>query len=490
MQFVAFATSSTGSLADHSGREVVLTSIKKMLYFNLTPTKQINFQKAEDRDGSIYLSWEKYPFPNLHSMKLARVSYFPNPSTPTVLEMMEMGSKFTSFQDNGFIAPKVVYYLIAENNLGSVVVGNSIEFNGTGSKLTGFKTVGVNQLQITWQRVHFYNNSLGYKILGQLFPSAKDTVAIFQNIPFGNTTVIGITTKARRAFDVTSQSTVYLGKKIPTSLAIIPDPANNRFYYIRPGYLVREQSGVRDSLAISINTFGPHYLSPLTQSLYLPTGNMITEISTTTLTIKNTYPIHTQNIISFVPYGNNFITSVPFGSSFTIIRVVDKSSGSLLQTYGGPSGSQYIDSFISSNDPNYIIGQGSRVAVYKLDPSTGTIESSMDLPTGGSAVFSKDGNFLYTYDFTSYKRFKYTYPALGLMADATIDFTPYLQATVDRHFGVIGRVNGSYYEIRDFEDLTLLRKVLLNGSGIYAFRGGRLFAYVDSNLSYSLDLGF
>ena len=468
-EFAVFSTSSTGSMADRAQRELLLFSMSRTLYYDHTPVSTVNFTKAEEKDGSIFLSWPEYPHSNLRSLKLKRsiINYGLNNNNPTI-DFITLPNNSTSYQDQSFIAGEIEYQIIAENNLGDLSNGSIARFVSTPSAIVEFKTIGVNQLELKWNKARFYGNSVGYRITregyGTLFTTANplDTTTILNNIPFGTAVKLNFQTLSTSPpLNAITTKSVWIGRRIPTPRQIFYDQPSNNFYYLNLPYLVKEDNtGKRDSTQFDFNENGLSLISIDGSSIYVPSDRTINQISKNDLTLLNNYTIPDE-FFSTVPFKTNFITAIPLFSSYSLIRVYDQATGVIVQQYGFSS-SKLISRLYLTKNPEYLIGEGSEVCLFKLN-SDGTILSEKCV-NGDFAIMSKDGNFIYVFNQNTFTRSKYTFPDFELVpgSDKTLQF--YYNTPFDKTMGIVVNATFNKLDLIDIETLNLTKSIPIDGT--------------------------
>jgi hypothetical protein len=467
-EFAVYSTSSTGSMADRAQRELLLFSMNRTLYYDYTPPSAVNFTKVEEKEGSIFLSWSEYPHPNLRSLKLRRTSINYGSNTPTT-DIITLPSTSTSHHDQAFLSGEVEYQIITENNLGNKSSGSVARFVSSPSTIVEFKTIGANQLEIKWNKTRFYNNSVGYRITREgyattLFTTTNpsDTTAILNNIPFGTAVKLNLQTLSTSPpLNATTTKSVWIGRRIPKPLQIFYDQPSDSFYYLNLPYLVKEDNtSKRDSAKFDFNENGLSQISTNGLDIFIPSDRTVNEISTADLTRVNTYTIPDE-FYSTVPFKTNFITAIPLFSSYSLIRVYDQATGVIVQQYGFSS-SKLISRLYLTKNPEYLIGEGSEVCLFRLN-SNGTILSEKCV-SGDFSIMSRDGNFIYVFNQNTFTRSKYTFPNFELVpgSEKTLYFqynTPF-----DRTLGFVASATSDKLDLIDIETLTLTKSIPIDGT--------------------------
>ncbi|HEX6891052.1 MAG TPA: hypothetical protein VF141_10165 [Chryseolinea sp.] len=496
-EFVVLTTSRTGSLADRNQRELVLFSEKRVLYFDYTPVKPINFTKVEKKDGSLFLHWDKYPERNLAGFLLQK-TLPKNGQLKT--EYIELDKNATSYHDDAYVGTEVEYVLKTTNGRSIEASGEPLNMNLPPSKILTFDAVGPNQVKLKWKRPHYYNNAIGYQLTQNLSwgnpfysnSSSSDTTYVLNNLPLGDELKLFLTTKSNIPSNNTiEETTVWLGKKRPAFNTVEYNKNDGSFLFLTSSHLIREKNGVRDSAYFNLIDRGPSYISPDGQSIYVSTVTGITKVSTASLTPQQSYGV-VESYSSFLPHGNNIITvhNLPFDPP--VIKVYDKSSGATLQTFpltdipGGTTSNKSATRLSGTPLNNYVLTDGAGdIGLLKL-ASDGTVESAK-FATGRAAVMSADGNHVYV--FGNY-RTTYTFPAFekvdGSEIPCEIHPSGYIYDTGKRLIAMPN--NWDRIIIADMETLTPLINITTR-LGSYSLKNGVLFVSFLEGNSYAYDAG-
>lgn len=497
-EFVVVSTSQTGSLADRNQKELIVFSVKKTLYFDYTPTKALDFKSADDSKGTILLSWDKYPYKNLRSIKLKKTIRLNGSNTPFV-EIWDLEKTATSYQDKAFVGAEIEYQLITENNINQQATGASARFSYQPSAIKEFKTIDYNKLQIKWNKTKLYNNAVGYQIryLDKVISSINinDSIAILNDFPFGNSVDVVLQTVSKNSYlSSTTRKNLWLGKKSITAKRIIDYPGKKMFFYLDSPFLIKADENRRDSIYLDFDNDRPAYMSPKGESLYLSSSSDIIEVATSDLKIKSTFSNNLpEYYYSFLPFGNKYFVLCDFFCCTKVARVYDRASNEITQTFymtdtpDSPGGAydKYITKFIETSSKGLLLGEGQDFGVFTVGDD-GTIKTA-NFVDGNKGFLSRDEKYVYVY--SNYDRKKYTFPSLELVSGSSIS-TPFIEnLQFSRSNYLYGQKVGSSYEIRDLETNTLKRKIILTPSAENQFIGGFLFA-TQADVTFSLDLNF
>jgi len=467
-EFLVFSTSSTGSMADISQRELLIYSMSRILYYDYTPPLPVNFTKVEEKEGSIFLTWDKYPLPNLRSLKLSRTT-INDASSMAVTETFYLSKNATSFQDQSFIGGEVEYQIISENSLGNKSNGLKVRLLADGPKIVEFKEMNMGQLEVKWKKSRFYSNSIGYRLTKEgstatLFTTANpfDTTAVLSNIQFGNAVKLKLETFSKLSpLNVTTTNSVFRGKRILTPRLINYDKSSDTYYYLNSGYVIRDKSGVRDSSLINLNSDNIHSssLSSDGSKLCYVSGTTTYIVSTVNLSLVGTYVLPGE-FYSAVPFSSYLITATPHFSSSSFINLYDPASGTTLQQ-SGFSSSTLITSLYPTSNQDYLLGEGSNFCVFKLN-NDGSVQSS-ECVNGHLGIVSRDNNFVTVLDQNIVRR-KYTFPNLEFVpgSEETLQF--YSNTPFDRTMGLMAKPSFNKLDLIDIETLTLVKSIPTAGT--------------------------
>jgi hypothetical protein len=466
-EFIVFTTTRTGSMADRSQRELMIFSEKRILHYDQTPVKSVNFTKVEERDGSLFLHWNTYPEENLFSLSLQK-TLFKNGDLKN--EYIELDKNATSYQDNDYIGTEVEYVLIT-NTPYSYATGEPVRMNKAPSKIISFEPTGPNQVKLKWTRPTFYSNSVGYSINqndpfgSPLFSNSNesDTTFTLSNLIFGDELDIFLTAKSRKVSNNTiTKAKVWAGVKKPSFKTVAYD-RHDGYLFLSPSHLIKDKDGVRDSIQLDFDETKPICISSDGNSIFVPGASGISEISTSDLASVHSYPV-TGSFISLLPVANTIITIHHPSGSYPLIKVYDKTSGILVQTFNltdtpGGQSDKYLTHLTSTHDPNFILGgnDGSgHIAVFKL-ASNGTIESAKFVP-GGSAIMTPDGSHVYVFD--GQRRSTYTFPQLIYVDGSDVPAPGYAADFIyDTDKRLIGIYQWDRITIIDMDTLTPLKTI-------------------------------
>jgi len=498
-EFVVVSTSRTGSLADRSQRELILFSQTRVLYFDYTPVKSVNFTKVEEKDGSLTLHWDKYPHRNLIGFWLQKTL----PKNGEVKnEYIELDKNATSYHDDAYIGTEVEYVLKTINSRFMEAWGEKLNMNLQPSKILSFDAAGSNQVKLKWKRPHFYNNATGYQITQNLSwgtpiysnANQSDTTYILNDVPFGSELKLFLTAKSNKLSNNTiTESTVWLGKKRPMFKTVEYNKNDGSLFFLTSTHLIREKNGVRDSVHCDFIEGGSTYMSPDGQSIYISTIPGITKVSTATLAQQESYGV-VESYSSFLPHGSHIITvhNLPFDPP--VIKVYDKISGNTLQTFpltdipGSTTSNKSVSRISETPLNNYILADGlGHVALIRL-ANDGSVESAKYV-TGRAAVMSAAGNHIYVFD--DY-RTTYTFPEFEKVegSDIPCELHPsgYIYDTGKRLIAMHN--NWDTIILADMETLEPLTTIrIASQSGSYALKNGVLFVSFSEGNSYAYDPG-
>ncbi len=498
-ELVVLSTSRTGSLADRSQRELVLFSEKRVLYYDYSPVKSVNFTKVEEKDGSLFLHWDKYPQSNLIGFWLQK-TLPKNGELKT--EYIELDKNATSYHDDAYIGTEVEYVLKTTNSQFIEAWGEKVNMNLPPSKILSFDPAGPNQVKLKWKRPHFYNNATGYQLAQNLSwgnpfysnSNRSDTTYILNNLPFGDELKLFLTAKSNKTSNNTiEETTVWLGKKSSAFKAVEYNKNDGSFFFTTSSHLVREKNGVRDSVSFDLIDGGPTYVSPDGLSIYVSTNQGIAKVSTATLATLQSSGI-VESYSSFLPHGNNIITIHNLPSEPPVIKVYDKTSGATLQTFpltdipGGTTSNKSATRLSSTPLSNYVLTDGAGdIGLLKL-ASDGTVESAK-FATGRAAIMSADGTHIYVFDTW---RTTYTFPEFekveGSETVLEINSSGYIYDTGKRLIAMNN--NWDRIIIADMETLMPLKTInITTRPGSYALKNGILFVSFLEGNSFAYDLG-
>jgi hypothetical protein len=497
-EFVVLSTSRTGSLADRSQRELVLFSEKRVLYFDYTPVRSVNFTKVEEKDGSLFLHWDKYPERNLVGFWLQKTMP-KNGQLKT--EYIELDKNATSYHEDAYVGSEVEYVLKTTNSLSIEAWGEPINMNLPPSKILSFDAAGPNQVKLKWKRPHFYNNATGYQLTKNVSwinpfysnSNISDTTYTLNDLPFGEDLNLFLTTKSHKVSNNTiEQTAVWLGEKKPAFNSVSYNSFDQSFCFVRETYLIKEKDGVRDSVNLDLNDAIPPVISSSGQSIYVASNGSITEVSTGSLEPINTYQI-AESFTSFIPHASSIITIQHTPPDYPVIKVYDKTSGSIIQTFpltdvpGGPS-NKFMTRLSSTPLSNYLLGDGGgNVGVFKV-ATDGTIESAK-FASGQAIVVGNSGNDVYVFD--NY-RSTYTFPQFDKLDGSETPLPSYPSNLIyDIHKKLIGVYISDRVTIYDMVALTQLKTITVTRQpGSYLIKNGVLFVNFSDARAYAYDLGF
>jgi hypothetical protein len=497
-ELVVLSTARTGSLADRSQRELVLFSEKRVLYYDYSPVKSVNFTKVEEKDGSLFLHWNKYPQRNLIGFWLQK-TLPKNGELKT--EYIELDKNATSYHDDAYIGTEVEYVLKTTNSRFIEAWGDKVSMNAPPPKILSFDPAGPNQVKLKWKRPHFYNNGAGYQLTQNLLwgnpfysnSDRSDTTYILNNLPFGDELKLFLTAKSNKSSNNTiEETTVWLGKKGSAFKTVEYNKNDGSFLFLTSSHLIKEKNGVRDSVQFDLID-GPTYLSPDGQSIYISTIPGITKVSTATLAPQQSYGV-VESYSSFLPHGNNIITIHNLPSEPPVIKVYDKTSGATLQTFaltdipGGTTSNKSATRLSGTPLNNYVLTDGAGdIGLLKL-ASDGTVESAKFAP-GRAAIVSADGDHIYVFDNI---RTTYTFPEFekveGSETVLEINSSEYIYDTGKRLLAIHN--DWDRIVIADVDTLVPLKTInITRRYGSYALKNGVLFVSFLEGTSYAYDLG-
>ncbi len=453
-EFFVLATTGTGSLADNGQREVVVYSVKKTLYYDHTPAVPMVIESVKVANGSLLVSWQKYPFLNLGTLTLRKTI---QRETDQVHADEVIDANATSFVDHYILAGKVTYQLISTNNVGYTKTSNQVNYDlNYSGKILDFSSTNTGKLVVRWRKVPLVKNLFAYKIVDSdgypIFSTTNplDTVATL-NFPFGTEKAVKLEMLSNGGgspYDLVNAGRIWLGKKIPTFKSVVYDAVQDRFFYLNPPYLIKDTSGKRDSIAFDYDITRSAPLSADGNAIYLAKGDNIYEFSTANLSLVKTYTLSNVFFGSFISSGNKLI-----GMGYFRLVVFDKVSSTIVQEYIGDYGPPDLTS-----DPHYIMSENtSSVWLHTLNQN-GLIVSSKSA-SGRIGASGANGQILYVFNNTSIFnptiRRTYTFPNFDYVTGSDVQVS-ILPVNVDKAMKIILSANAFNASVIDMESLRIL----------------------------------
>lgn len=387
-EFVVVTTTSTGSLADYTKRELLLWSVKRVLQFDNSPVEKLNFTSTEEREGSLFLSWPKYPHPNLLQLTLKK-SWAPSSTATPTIKLIYLNSDVTSYRDTTFVGGVIKYTLLTKNNYYLEAVGDEITISQPNPSIAEVNPINPNEAEIKWNKPPFYGNATGYRVQVKGAPNQfyienlEDTVLTIDGLPFGGINTINLTTLSKDPVqNILSVNGVTTGELIPGIQRLIDDPNRDRVFFLNAPLVIKAEGVSRDTLSLDFENSAPGWLSEDGSILYLTKVDMIYEINTTSFSLTNTYPVNRiEQKYQILEKDDKFYLIYRRSGTSSQILVYDKVTKSIIQDLK-PGSTRNMRRISLSPDKNYLVESGTSIRLEVIN-SDGTLTELSTASPGG-----------------------------------------------------------------------------------------------------------
>lgn len=457
LEFVVITTTNTGSLADQSFRELQLFSLRKTLYVDNSPLISLTIDKAEVSNGSLFLSWKKYPQANLVGMKLIRLYH----SGPLDLVENEIPLPLTAtgFHDSTIVSEDVTYRLSLKNNIMlDFYAGPPKSLKFGASRVLSIAPAGIDKAKIVWNRSPLFgniksmtiSNYLGTNILTTT--NTIDTSAVVTYFAeYGRDETFGLKTVSKsNAVTVTVYTAVGFGKKIPLFDDVMTDGSGS-FYFLRSPYLIKDNGIKRDSVQLTFDVLKPRCIR--NDRLYLSQGNVVSEISTSTLAVLRTITVELDGVAAMFPKGDKLILikkSVDYNKD---VITVNLTTGAVESIYALP-GPHFVTRLKGTPNEEYLVTEGLTTACVLRFNTVGAV-TECHCFEGQSVAFRNNGRSIL---IGRYGMKSYSFPQLVL--EANIEFPPF--DYFDQEGGLI-LSSATKYTLFDLNTLAPIHRFNIDG---------------------------
>lgn len=502
-EFAVITTTSTGSIADYYKRELLLWKIQKMLRFDNSPTVKLEFTKAEERNGSIYLEWPRYPHENLSIYRIMR-TWIPDTNMPPLISYFNLGINDTHITDTLFVGGEIRYKIITRNNYNSQMESSEVSFSGSVATINNFKTISKDTIELTWNKPHFIANAIGYKIsvVGNSYEfftqSTLDTVARITGVEFGYTAQVVLTTLSHDPYNNLSKSTnVYLGEKISGIKKIIDDPTRERTFILNSPHLVKIENNQKDTVLVSFSNDGPTFLSEDGTTLYLSSINSFYEVDAGSLVVLETYP-HSINktMYDLVSAGDKLYICYEYVGGTSGIFVYDKNTKTVIQDLGADSLKLMRRLRVSPNQ-QYLVESGKGFYLNRINNDGSLSEMRGFTLLKGQineyesyAIVKNDLEVQCTYRayYNTLHRFNLSLPDFVPIPNSSLDIKQSFEVVkIDfnsQQFGYYSSTtNGLQFDVRDMETGTLKESFRVRSTNANDIRLYGRYVYLNNYLN-------